>query len=48
MAVTRAVYQKVNIPVQARDCLVTLFGLNAPNGGGIDAETQVQTLFQLG
>jgi hypothetical protein len=38
----------VNIPVQAGDCLVTFFGLNAPNGGGIDAETQVQTLFQRG
>jgi hypothetical protein len=48
MAVTQAVYQQVNIPVQAGDCLVTFFGLNAPNGGGIDAETQVQTLFQPG
>jgi hypothetical protein len=48
MAVTQAVYQQVNIPVQAGDCLVTFFGLNAPIGGGIDAETQVQTLFQPG
>jgi hypothetical protein len=46
MAVTQTVYQRVSIPVQAGDCLLTFFGLNAPNGGGIDAETQVQTLLQ--
>lgn len=45
-ATTQAVYHQVNIPVSAGDCLLTVFGLNAPNGGGIDAETQVQTLFQ--
>ena len=47
-AVTQTVYQQVSIPVQAGDCLLTFFGLNAPNGGGVDAETQVQTLFQPG
>lgn len=46
MAVTQTVYQQVNIAVHAGDCLLTFFGLNAPSGGGIDAETQVQTLFQ--
>jgi hypothetical protein len=46
VAVTQAVYQPVNVAVQTGDCLLTVFGLNAPDGGGIDAETQVKTLFQ--
>jgi len=31
--------------VQKGDCLLTLFGLDAPKGGGIDSENQVKTLF---
>ncbi len=45
-AATQAVYQQVNVSVQPGDCLLTVFGLSAPNGGGIDAQTQVKTLFQ--
>ena len=48
VAATRAVYQQMNVAVQQGDCLLTVFGLNAPNGGGMDAETQVQALFQPG
>jgi len=38
------VYQGANVPVAAGDCLLTLFGLDAPKGG-IDSENQVKTLF---
>ncbi|HZS61592.1 MAG TPA: hypothetical protein VFA43_20120 [Gemmatimonadaceae bacterium] len=48
MAVTQPVYQQLQVAVNAGDCLLTLFALNAPNGGAMDAETQVQTLFQPG
>jgi hypothetical protein len=39
------VYQPINVTVNSGDCLLTLFGVNAPAGGGIDSENQVQTLF---
>jgi hypothetical protein len=39
------VFQAANVKVQKGDCLLTIFGLNAPQGGGVDAETQVKTLF---
>jgi hypothetical protein len=45
MAATQTVYKKVSVAVQAGDCLLTVFGLNAPDGGGIDSETQVKALF---
>lgn len=44
MAVQTFVYQPANVQVQRGDCLLTLFGLKAPNGG-IDSENQVKTLF---
>lgn len=40
-----AVFQSSDVLAQTGDCLITLFGLNSPGGGGIDAETQVQTMF---
>ena len=46
VAVTRAVFKQVSVAIQAGDCLLTVFGLDAPNGGGIDSETQVKALFQ--
>jgi len=39
------VNKPLDVKVQTGDCLVTLFGLDAPNGGGIDSENQVKTLF---
>jgi hypothetical protein len=39
------VFQSASLKVKAGDCLLTLFGLNAPLGGGVDSETQVQTMF---
>jgi hypothetical protein len=39
------VNKPLNVKVQKGDCLLTLFGLNAPQGGGIDSENQVKTLF---
>ena len=39
------VYQSANVNVERGDCLLTLFGLKAPEGGGIDSENQVKTLF---
>lgn len=44
-AVQQFVNQPANVKVQKGDCLVTLFGLNSPGGGGIDSENQVQTIF---
>ena len=41
----KAVYKPLDVKVQKGDCLLTLFGLKAPDGGGIDSENQVQTLF---
>lgn len=39
------VNKPLNVKVEKGDCLLTLFGLNAPQGGGIDSENQVKTLF---
>jgi hypothetical protein len=39
------VYKPLNVKVEPGDCLLTLFGLDAPQGGGIDSENQVKTLF---
>jgi hypothetical protein len=39
------VNKSLDVKVQAGDCLLTLFGLNAPQSGGIDSENQVKTLF---
>ena len=45
MAAQQFVYQTSNVKAESGDCLLTLFGLNAPQGGGIDSENQVKTLF---
>jgi hypothetical protein len=45
MAAQKFVYQTVNVKVERGDCLLTMFGLKAPKGGGIDSENQVKTLF---
>ena len=45
MAAQKFVYQPASVKVESGDCLLTLFGLNAPKGGGIDSENQVKTLF---
>jgi hypothetical protein len=45
MAAQKFVYQPASVQVEAGDCLLTLFGLDAPKGGGIDSENQVKTLF---
>jgi hypothetical protein len=39
------VYKPANVKVNSGDCLLTMFGLNAPKGGGIDSEDQVKALF---
>jgi hypothetical protein len=44
-AATEFVYKPLNVKVEPGDCLLTLFGLKAPQGGGIDSENQVKTLF---
>jgi hypothetical protein len=45
MSTQTFVYQSANVNVEPGDCLLTLFGLKAPEGGGIDSENQVKTLF---
>jgi hypothetical protein len=45
MAAQKFIDQTVNVKVERGDCLLTLFGLKAPKGGGIDSENQVKTLF---
>jgi hypothetical protein len=42
------VFQAANVKVQKGDCLLTMFGLNAPQGGGVDSETQVKAMFLPG
>jgi hypothetical protein len=42
------VFQPASVKVKKGDCLLTMFGLNAPQGGGVDSETQVQTMFLPG
>jgi hypothetical protein len=42
------VYQNASVKVEKGDCLLTMFGLNAPRGGGVDSETQVKTVFLPG
>ncbi len=44
-AAQKFVYKALDVKVESGDCLLTLFGLKAPNGGGIDSENQIQTLF---
>ena len=41
----QAIFESANVQVEAGDCLLTMFGLDAPQGGGVDSETQVKTLF---
>jgi hypothetical protein len=45
MAAQTSVYKPIDVRVEPGDCLLTLFGVKAPNGGGIDSENQVKTLF---
>jgi hypothetical protein len=45
MAAQKFVYKTSNVKVETGDCLLTLFGLKALHGGGIDSENQVKTLF---
>jgi len=45
MAAQTFVYKTSNVNVEPGDCLLTLFGLRAPKGGGIDSENQVKALF---
>lgn len=45
MAAQTFVYQLANVQVDPGDCLLTLFGLKAPKGGGIDSENQIKILF---
>jgi hypothetical protein len=45
MAAQAFVYQTSHVKVEPGDCLLTMFGLKAPKGGGIDSENQVKTLF---
>ncbi len=45
MAAQKFVYKNLHVKVESGDCLLTLFGLNAPKGGGIDSENQIKTLF---
>jgi hypothetical protein len=45
MAAQEFVYKPLDVKVEPGDCLLTLFGLNAPEGGGIDSENQVKALF---
>jgi hypothetical protein len=45
MAAQKFVYKTLNVKVETGDCLLTLFGLKAPLGGGIDSENQVKTVF---
>jgi hypothetical protein len=44
MAAQKFVYKTSNVQVDTGDCLLTMFGLKAPKGGGMDSETQVKTL----
>jgi hypothetical protein len=39
------VFQSAKVKVNAGDCLLTMFGLNAPGGGGIDSENQVEAIY---
>ena len=45
MAAQKFVYKNANVKVEPGDCLLTMFGLKAPDGGGIDSENQIKTLF---
>jgi hypothetical protein len=45
MAAQKFIYKTSHVKVKTGDCLLTLFGLNAPLGGGIDSENQVKALF---
>lgn len=45
MAAQRFVYKPFHVKIEPGDCLLTMFGLKAPKGGGIDSENQVKTLF---
>jgi hypothetical protein len=44
MAAQKFVYKTANVKVEPGDCLLTMFGLKAPDGG-VDSENQVKTLF---
>jgi hypothetical protein len=45
MVAQKFVYKALNVRVETGDCLLTLFGLKASHGGGIDSENQVKALF---
>jgi len=45
MAAQTFLYKPEDVKVEPGDCLLTLFGLKAPKGGGIDSENQVKALF---
>jgi hypothetical protein len=45
MSAQTFVNKSLHLKVEPGDCLLTLFGLKAPNGGGIDSENQVKALF---
>jgi hypothetical protein len=44
-AAQQFVFESTKVKVKKGDCLLTMFGLNAPEGGGVDSETQVKAMF---